>query len=84
VNSQIILAPPAGANGVDKGIAATTPLLLFEPGKHLLAVTAQMSKGNDSDPNKCTIGAEISLVKRRLRFGNLLRRRALTEPVRLL
>jgi hypothetical protein len=52
-------APPTGATGVVKGIGATTPLLLFEPGKHLLAVTAQMSKGDESDPNKCTIWVEI-------------------------
>lgn len=52
-------APPAGANGVVKGITATTPLLVFEPGKHLLAVTAQMKKGDESDPNKCTIWVEI-------------------------
>jgi hypothetical protein len=51
--------PPLGATGAVKGITAITPLLLFEPGKHLLAVTAQMSKGDESDPNKCTIWVEI-------------------------
>jgi hypothetical protein len=51
--------PPAGATGVVEGITATTPLLVFEPGKHLLAVTAQMSKGDESDPNKCTIWVEV-------------------------
>jgi hypothetical protein len=51
--------PPAGARGVVKGIAVTTPVLLFEPGKHLLAVTAQMTKGDESDPNRCTIWVEI-------------------------
>jgi hypothetical protein len=51
--------PPAGATGVVKDIKATTPPLLFEPGKHLLAVTAQMTKGDESDPNKCTIWVEI-------------------------
>lgn len=51
--------PPAGATGVVKGITATTPLLVFEPGKHLLAVTAQMSKGDESDPNKCTIWVDV-------------------------
>lgn len=52
-------APPAGASGLVKGITATTPVLVFEPGKHLLAVTAQMSKGDESDPNKCTIWVDI-------------------------
>lgn len=51
--------PPDGANGFKKGITVTTPPLLFEPGKHLLAVTAQMSKGDESDPNKCTTWVEI-------------------------
>jgi len=51
--------PPAGATGVVTGITATTPELLFEPGKHLLAVTAQMSKGDESDPNRCTIWVDI-------------------------
>jgi hypothetical protein len=48
-----------GANGVVKGITVKTLVLLFEPGKHLLAVTAQMSKGDESDPSKCTIGVEM-------------------------
>lgn len=51
--------PPAGASGTVKGITATTPLLVFEPGKHLLAVTAQMSKGDESDPNRCTIWVDV-------------------------
>jgi hypothetical protein len=51
--------PPTGAAGVVKGITATTPLLVFEPGKHLLAVTAQMSKGGESDPTKCTIWVDV-------------------------
>jgi hypothetical protein len=51
--------PPAGANGNVKGITATTPLLVFEPGKHRLAVTAQMSKGDESDPNRCTIWVDV-------------------------
>lgn len=51
--------PPAGATGLVKGITAITPLLVFEPGKHLLAVTARMSKGSESDPTKCTIWVDI-------------------------
>lgn len=51
--------PPAGATGVVEGIKATTPELVFEPGKHLLAVTAQISNGTESDPMKCTIWVEV-------------------------
>lgn len=51
--------PPAGATGWVKGITATTPLLVFEPGRHLLAVTAQMSKGDESDPRKCTLWVTV-------------------------
>lgn len=51
--------PPVGATGMVKGITATTPLLVFEPGRHLLAVTAQMSKGDESDPNKCRIWVDV-------------------------
>lgn len=51
--------PPADAVGLVKGITATTPPLVFEPGKHLLAVTAQMSKGDESDPNKCAIWVDV-------------------------
>lgn len=51
--------PPAEAAGLVKGITTTTPLLVFEPGKHLLAVTAQMSKGDESDMNKCTIWVDV-------------------------
>jgi hypothetical protein len=50
---------PAGARTMINGIAATTPLLLFEPGKHLLAVTAQMQKGKESDANVCTVWVDI-------------------------
>jgi len=58
--TKLISIPvPPGAHGVVKGIVATTPLLVFEPGKHLLAVTAQMSDGTESDPNKCTIWVQI-------------------------
>lgn len=52
-------APPAGASGLVKGITTTTPSMVFEPGKHLLAVTARMSKGDESDPNKCTIWVNV-------------------------
>lgn len=50
---------PPGATGLVRGISATTQPLLFEPGKHLLAVTAEMSNGSESDSGKCTIWVEV-------------------------
>jgi len=50
---------PSGATGFVKGISVTTPSLLFEPGKHLLAVTAQAADGTESDPMKCTAWVEL-------------------------
>lgn len=50
---------PQGANGMVKGISATTPLLLFESGQHLIAVVAQTPNGNESDPNRCTFWITI-------------------------
>jgi hypothetical protein len=51
--------PPADASGFVKGIAVTTPLLPFKPGKHLLAITAQLSEGGESDPNQCTVWVQV-------------------------
>lgn len=50
---------PEGAHGMVNGITATTPQLVFEPGKHLLAVTAEQTKGGESDPQKCTVWVDI-------------------------
>jgi hypothetical protein len=50
---------PPGAHGIVNGISATTPLLLFEPGKHWIAVVAQMPEGAESDPYRCTVWVEI-------------------------
>jgi hypothetical protein len=50
---------PGDANGLVKGITVTTPLLPFKPGKHLLAVTAQLSKGGESDPDQCTVWVQV-------------------------
>ena len=52
-------SPPAEAHGFVKGITVTTPLLPIKPGKHLLAVTAQLSKGGESDPNQCTVWVQV-------------------------
>lgn len=53
------LPVPSGATGLVKGLSLTTPSLLFESGKHLLAVTAQTPDGTESDPNKCTAWVEL-------------------------
>lgn len=50
---------PPGAKGLVTGISATTQPLLFEPGRHLLAVTAQMPNGSESDSESCTIWVEV-------------------------
>jgi hypothetical protein len=53
------LLVPSGAKGVVKGISVTTPSLLFESGKHLLAVTAHTPEGQESDPLKCATWVEL-------------------------
>jgi hypothetical protein len=50
---------PAGASAFVKGISVTTDPLLFESGRHLLAVTAQMPNGLESDFTKCTTIVKI-------------------------
>ncbi len=50
---------PAGASGLVKGISGTTEPLLFNPGKHMIAVTAQLPDGSESNPRKCATVVEI-------------------------
>jgi len=50
---------PAGASGQVKGISGITEPLLFNSGKHLIAVTAQLPDGSESNPRKCTTIVEI-------------------------
>jgi hypothetical protein len=50
---------PAGAMGLVKGISAKTESFLFGPGRHRLAVSAQMPNGDESDLSKCTIIVKI-------------------------
>ena len=45
---------PADASGLVKGIAGTSDLLLFSPGRHMIAVAAQMPDGAESDLSACT------------------------------
>lgn len=50
------LPAPAGATGLGlmKGISFTTERRLFRSGKHMVAVSAQLENGLESDPQKCT------------------------------
>lgn len=50
---------PAGATGLVKGISAKTEPFLFGPGRHRLAVSAQMPDGTESDLSKCTTIVKI-------------------------
>jgi len=54
----VILVDPA-AKGVVNGITGTSPLLLFSPGKHLIAVVAQTPSGRKSDMGACVTWIEI-------------------------
>lgn len=50
---------PAGAAGLMKAISVTTVPRVFTPGKHMLAVAAQLSNGMESDLGKCTTIVKI-------------------------
>jgi hypothetical protein len=50
---------PADASGPMKAIAGDSEPLLFEPGKHLFAVTAQMASGEESNARACTVWAAV-------------------------
>jgi hypothetical protein len=46
---------PAGASGLVKGISATTEAMLFNSGRHMVAVAAQTSDEAESDLSKCSV-----------------------------
>ncbi len=50
---------PAGASGLVKSISAKTEPLLLNSGRHLLAVSAQMPDGSESDLRMCTTIVKI-------------------------
>ncbi|MGA9998872.1 MAG: hypothetical protein WBQ04_02045 [Candidatus Acidiferrales bacterium] len=50
---------PADASGSVKGISGESQPLLFESGKHLLAVTAQKGTGEESNPHACSVWVTI-------------------------
>ena len=50
---------PADASGPVKGISGQSEPLLFEAGKHLLAVTAQKDTGEESNTYACSVWITI-------------------------
>jgi len=56
-NRRRLASKPAdsSATGNVKGISIASPKLLFDPGKHLIAVVARTPDGIESDLYKCTI-----------------------------
>jgi hypothetical protein len=50
---------PANAQGLMKGITATSPRMLFAIGKHRIGVSAQMVNGEKSPPRDCKVIVEI-------------------------
>jgi hypothetical protein len=50
---------PANAQGLMKGITATSPRMLFAVGKHRIGVSAQMPNGEKSPPRDCKVIIEI-------------------------
>jgi hypothetical protein len=54
----VIPVDPA-AKGLAKGITGTSPVLLFKPGKHWIAVVAQTSSDVKSELFACVAGVQI-------------------------
>ena len=50
---------PPNAQGVMKGISATSPRMLFAVGRHRIAVSAVMPDGQKSPPRECKTIVEI-------------------------
>ena len=50
---------PTGATGFRPGISGTTDPILFNSGRHLVAVSAQMPDGTESDLRKCATIVKI-------------------------
>lgn len=50
---------PSGATGLLKGISGTSESHAFHSGKHLIAVSAQMPNGDESDLSECTTIVKI-------------------------
>jgi len=50
---------PSGATGLVKGISGTSESHLFRPGRHMIAVSAQMPNSTESDLSQCTTIVKI-------------------------
>jgi hypothetical protein len=50
---------PADAKGFVKGISGTTEAFIFDHGRHMVAVAAQMPDGSESDLRECTTIVKI-------------------------
>jgi hypothetical protein len=50
---------PQNAQGVMKGITATSPRMLFSIGRHRIGVSARMPNGEKSPPRDCKVIVEI-------------------------
>ena len=53
------LPVPTGAKGLVRGISFTTERRLFSPGKHMVAVSAQLADGMESDVSRCSAIVKI-------------------------
>ena len=50
---------PVGASGLVKGISGTSDALLFNSGRHMVAVSAQLRDGSESDLSQCATIVKI-------------------------
>jgi len=57
---------PPGETKLVKGITGKSPLLLFESGKHRIAVTAQLAGGKESDIDASTTWVEVPAPENKL------------------
>jgi len=53
------LPVPTVAKGLVRGISFTTERRLFSPGKHMVAVSAQLADGMESDVSRCSAIVKI-------------------------
>jgi len=67
VRTKLFSIPvPPGETKLVKGITTKSPLLLFESGKHRIAVTAQMADGKESDIQASMIWVEVPAPENKL------------------
>jgi hypothetical protein len=67
VRTKLFSIPvPPGETKLVKGITGKSPLLLFESGKHRIAVTAQMAGGKESDIDASMTWVEVPAAENKL------------------